>query len=154
MAANARDLQSNRVRWLEWVPWALVLAGLLYLAGLTVWLGFASLFFPYQLDYGEGLLLHFVNEWAHGRPIYGPIGSYPYVTANYPPLDVVLSLALTPILGISYAAGRLWTLLAFIAAAALIFACVRRSSGLWVPAAAAALAFVALHLSLGPLVSG
>jgi flagellar biosynthetic protein FliR len=97
--ANEKVPQSNRKRWAAWIPWVVALAALGYLAGLTLWLAFRGLVFPYQLDYGEGLLLHFVNEWAHGRPIYGPIGQYPFVTANYPPLSMALALALTLVLG-------------------------------------------------------
>lgn len=128
--------------WLTWTLWALALAGLLYLAGLTLWLGLTGLFFPYQLDYGEGLLLHFVKEWSQGRPIYRPIGEYPFITANYPPLDIALAVALTPIMGLSYAAGRLWTLLAITLVAILIAAWVRQEGGRWLPAVAAALLFV------------
>ena len=53
-----------------------------------------------------------------------------------------LALALTPVLGLSYAAGRLWTLVALVAIAALIVAWVRREGGRWLPAVAAALLFV------------
>jgi len=134
--------QANRLRWLSWALWALALAGLGYLAGLTGWLGIRGLVFPYQLDYGEGGLLHFVREWAEGRPIYKAIEGYPYITSNYAPLPIVLALVLTPILGISYAAGRLWTLLAVAAITVLIAAWVRREGGRWLPAVAAALIFL------------
>ena len=134
--------QSQGWLWLTRALWIAALAGLLYLVGLTAWLCLRGLLFPYQLDYGEGLLLHFVNEWAHGRPIYGPLYTYPYITANYPPLSIVLALALTPLLGMGYLAGRVWTLLAVIASAALIAAWVRRSGGRWLPALVAALLFV------------
>jgi len=134
--------QPQRWLWLSRALWAAALSGLLYLVGLTVWLGLAGLLFPYQLDYGEGLLLHFVNEWAHSRPIYGPLYTYPYITANYPPLSIVLALALTPLVGVGYLAGRVWTLLAIAAIAALILAWVRRAGGRWLPAVVAALLFV------------
>jgi hypothetical protein len=49
MAENT-DQQPDRSGWLAWLPWAIALAGLLYLAGLTAWLGFNGLLFPYQLD--------------------------------------------------------------------------------------------------------
>lgn len=140
--ANEKVPQSNRKRWAAWIPWVVALAALGYLAGLTLWLAFRGLVFPYQLDYGEGLLLHFVNEWAHGRPIYGPIGQYPFVTANYPPLSMALALALTPTLGVTYAAGRIWTLLAIAALATLLVAWVQRAGERWLPALAAALFFV------------
>ena len=85
MDSSATHSQWNWLRWLAWPLWALALAGLVYLAGLTAWLGITGLFFPYQLDYGEGTHLHYVKEWAMGRPIYRPIGSYPYITSNYAP---------------------------------------------------------------------
>lgn len=122
--------------------WAPALAGLLYLAGLTVGLGVTGLAFPYQLDYGEGFLLHFVREWSQGRPIYRPIGEYPFITANYPPLDILLPLALTPLFGIRYVAGRVWTLLAIVVVAVLIAAWVWQEGRRRLPAVAAALLFV------------
>jgi hypothetical protein len=128
---------------LRWVFWALALAGLLYLVGLTVWLGFSGLSFPYQLDYGEGTHLHYVKEWLAGRPIYRPIGQYPYITSNYAPLPFVLTMALTPILGVTYAAGRMWTLLAILAITAILVAWVRRETDRWLLAAVAAAVFVA-----------
>jgi hypothetical protein len=133
--------QTEGIRWLSRALWALALAGLAYLAGLTVWLGIRGLLFPYQLDYGEGVHLYFVRQWARGQPIYKTIEGYPYITFNYAPLAILLALALTPVLGINYAAGRLWALVATVAASALIALWVRRESGKGVPALAAALLF-------------
>lgn len=127
--------------WPGRILWLVALAGILYLAGLTAWLGLAGLGFPYQLDYGEGFLLHFVRAWSQGQPIYKGIEGYPYVMANYPPLTLALALALTPLLGISYAAGRIWILLAITAATGLIVAWVRREGRRWLPALAAGLLF-------------
>ncbi len=132
------------------VLWTLALAGLIYLVGLTIWLGVSGLFFPYQLDYGEGFLLHFVRQWSQGEPIYKGAEGYPYVMANYAPLNIVLALALTPVVGITYAAGRVWTLLAIAALVGIIFAWVswygfartRRRASRWLPAVAASLIFV------------
>ena len=56
--------QANWLGWLNRVLWAIALAGLIYLLGLTIWLGVTGLLFPYQLDYGEGVLLHFVRVTA------------------------------------------------------------------------------------------
>ncbi len=133
--------QPNRLPWLAWALWAPALIGLSYLAGLTLWLGLAGLLFPYQLDYGEGYVLHFVRQWARGQPIYLPVGDYPYITANYPPLAILLALALTPLLGLGYTAGRVWTLLAIATATAILVAWVRHEGRRWLPAVAAGLLF-------------
>ncbi len=150
MEGDRSSPQLNRLAWLSWVLWAMALAALLYLAGLTVWLGLSGLGFPYQLDYGEGYLLHFVKQWSQGQPIYKGLEGYPYIMANYPPLGILLGLALTPLLGVTYAAGRVWTLLAIAALAALILAWVgregvgrtRQGAERWLPAVAASLVFV------------
>jgi hypothetical protein len=141
MDSGTERTQLKRLRWVFQVLWALALGGLIYLVGLTLWLGVAGLFFPYQLDYGEGTHLHYAREWLKGRPIYRPIGSYPYITSNYAPLPFLLAMALMPILGTTYAAGRIWTLLAVLALAAIILAWVRKETGAWLPAVATALAF-------------
>jgi len=147
MAGDRTTSQLNR---LGWALWALALAGLIYLVGLTVWLGVAGLVFPYQLDYGEGFLLHFVKQWSQGQPIYKGAEGYPYVMANYPPLTMALALALAPVLGITYAAGRVWTLLAIAALAGTVlvwvgcygFARTRQGAMRWLPAVAALLMFL------------
>jgi hypothetical protein len=150
MEGDTTGSQLNRLGWVSWVLWALALAGLIYLVGLTIWLGVSGLVFPYQLDYGEGFLLHFVKTWSQGQPIYKGAEGYPYIMANYPPLTMVLALALTPLLGITYAAGRVWTLLAIAALAGIIFAWVgwygfgrtKRGAERWLPAGAASLIFM------------
>ncbi len=141
MEADGVRPQSDILRWLTRALWALALAGLAYLAGMTAWLGITGLLFPYQLDYGEGVLLHFVREWTQGRPIYRAIGEYPLITSNYPPLAILLAMALTPVLGLTYATGRIWTLLAIAAICAIVAAWVRQAGGRWLPAIVAALAF-------------
>jgi hypothetical protein len=134
--------QSSPLQWLTWGLWGAALAGLAYLLGLTVWLGATGLFFPYQLDYGEGTHLFYVKQWLAGRPIYRPIGSYPYITSNYAPLPFLLAMAVVPLLGTTYAAGRIWTLAAIVAVMAIVLSWVRRATGRWLPGFVAALAFV------------
>ena len=64
MDSATTQQQPNRLRWLIWTLWALALAGLVYLVGLTIWLGGSGLSFPYQLDYGEGFLIAgWVSLW-------------------------------------------------------------------------------------------
>ncbi len=140
--SSIEQTQSKRLRWVLGALWALALAGLAYLTGLTLWLGATGLFFPYQLDYGEGTHLHYVRQLSLGRPIYRPIGTYPFITSNYAPLPFLLALALTPFLGMTYAAGRIWTLLAVLATAAVILVWLWKKTGRWLPAVAAVLLFV------------
>ncbi|MFN2289634.1 MAG: hypothetical protein ACK2UC_00460, partial [Anaerolineae bacterium] len=142
MVTDLSQGESHRERLLSSLLWAGALIAALYLVGLTLWLAITGLIFPYQLDYGEGVLLHFVREWSQGQPIYKAIDSYPYVVANYPPLGIFLALMLTPILGVAYAAGRIWAILALLAVAAIIVAWVWHASRHWLPALAAGLLFV------------
>lgn len=142
MESDGLNGRANLHRGVNAALWVLALAGLVYLVGLTVWLAAAGVLFPYQLDYGEGALLHFVREWAHGRPIYKAIEGYPYITCNYAPLSLLLTLSLSPLLGITYTAGRLWTLVAILVIAAIIIAWVRKETRKWRPAIVAATVFL------------
>ena len=134
--------QGNAHRWLSRALWVIALAGLAYLVGLTAWLGVTGLLFPFQLDYGEGVILHFVQEWAAGRPIYLPVGEYPFITCNYAPLHLLLALAASPLLGLTYAAGRVWTLVAVVGTAGIIAAWVKVEGRHWLPAVTAAMLFL------------
>lgn len=98
---------------------AIWIALLIYLL-LTLWLGFVGLFFPYQLDYGEGIVLWFSREIAQGHAIYKGVAGFPYASSNYPPITFLLTAALLPIFGDGYVAGRLLNLTAAIIVAALI----------------------------------
>jgi len=121
--------------------WLLVGLGLgLYLA-LTLWLGFLGLSYPYQLDYGEGIVLWFAQELARGHSIYRLPG-FPYASSNYPPVAMLLSAALMPILGDGYAAGRLLNFASALIVAALVYRIVKIETRNWRAAAIAGLFFV------------
>jgi hypothetical protein len=105
--------------------WLVVWFGLLTYLALTVWLGIVGLMYPYQLDYGEGIVLWFARQLAHGQPIYKGLDDLPYASSNYPPVALVLSAALMPILGEGYLSGRLLNLASALMVAALIFRLVR-----------------------------
>ncbi len=109
---------------------------------LTLWLGFIGLVYPYQLDYGEGIVLWFAREIAHGHAIYKGLVGYPYASSNYPPVSMLLSALLMPILGDGYTAGRLLNLASALVVALLIFRIVRSESGDRRAAALAALFFI------------
>ncbi|MDE3089963.1 MAG: hypothetical protein KGJ80_11335 [Chloroflexota bacterium] len=103
-------------RWL----WLFVWLGLAAFFVETCWLGFLGLVYPYQLDYGEGIVLWFARELARGNSIYGLPG-FPYASSNYPPVAMLLSAALMPIFGDGYAAGRLLSFASALIVAALIY---------------------------------
>ena len=110
-------------RWL----WLCVWLGLgLYLA-LTVWLGLVGLVYPYQLDYGEGIVLWFARELARGHSIY-PLPALSLASSNYPPVSMLLAAALMPLLGDGYASGRLLNFASALIVAALIYRIVRHEA--------------------------
>jgi hypothetical protein len=135
-------MQSRSLARLEGVLWALALAGLAVLAGFTAWLGARALAHPYQLLYGEGLMLEFARRLAAGEPLYKPLAQFPLGTCNYPPLPLALAGLTFPLFGLGYAAGRIWSLLATLAVAAILYLWVRRATNQRLPAAAAALAWL------------
>jgi hypothetical protein len=120
----------------------LALAGLAVLTGLTLWLSVRALTYPHQLLDGDGWMYVFARRLAAGEPLYKPLGELPLGTCNYPPLTLLLARMLFPVLGPSYAAGRIWPLLATLAVAAILFSWVQRATKQALPAAAAALAWM------------
>jgi hypothetical protein len=133
------DNRWARLHWLLWVP---PLVGLAVLAGLTLWLAGRALTYPYQFLHGEGLMLEFTRRLAAGEPVYKPLAEYPLGTCNYAPLPLLLARLTLPLTGLSFTAGRVWTLLATLVIAAILFAWVRRASGQVLPALVAALAWL------------
>ncbi len=91
------------------------------LVAFTAWLAFAGLTYPYQLDYGEGIVLWFAQEIARGHAIYKPLDAFPYSSSNYPPVAMLLSAALMPIFGDGYVSGRLLNIISALVVATLIF---------------------------------
>lgn len=77
--------------------WLVVVAGAAGYAGLTVWLAMRAMFFPYALDYGEGIVVWFALKLAQGLNIYAT-GGPPFDAANYPPVGMLLTAALVPVL--------------------------------------------------------
>lgn len=126
----------SRLLWLlVWVLLAIYLA-------LTLWLGFAGLVYPYQLDYGEGIVLWFAQQMAGGHSIYKGLTGLPYASSNYPPAAMLLSALLMPIFGQGYVSGRLLNFAAALIVAALIYRVVRAETGARSLGALAALFFI------------
>ncbi len=92
---------------------------------LTLWLACVGLTYPYQLDYGEGIVLWFTQQLARGQTIYRGMSDFPYASSNYPPVAMLLAAALTPIFGAGYAGGRWLNVASALIVAALIYRIVR-----------------------------
>ena len=122
--------------------WFLVWLGLGVYLALTLWLGFVGLIYPYQLDYGEGIVLWFARELARGQPIYTLPGLPLYASSNYPPVAMLLSAALMPIFGDGYVSGRLLNFAAALIVTALVYRIVRAETGNSRAGALAALFFI------------
>ena len=103
------------------LAWCSVGLGLLVYLALTLWLGIVGLMYPYQLDYGEGIVLWFARQLAHGQPIYTGLTDLPYASSNYPPVALLLAAMLMPLLGDGYSSGRLLNFVAALSVTALIY---------------------------------
>ncbi len=76
-----------------------LLAALLFRAGLFIQAELAAIRFPWELDYGEGIVWQQMR-WIFTAKAYGPIDQFPAIVFHYPPLYHALT---------SVAAGALRT---------------------------------------------
>ena len=98
---------------------------------------------PYEIEYGEGIVLQNAINIAHGRALYNDYHTYPYVVATYPPVYPLLSSIGIRVFGPSFEFGRAISALATLATALLIWLIMRRSVRTRWAAAAAAVIFLA-----------
>jgi hypothetical protein len=108
--------------------WWLVGLGLAVHVGLTVWLAWTSIFFPFQLDYGEGIVLWFTRQLALGRPIYRPMDGVTFVSSNYPPVGMLLAAPFHSHFGDTYIVGRFLGFASASLTTAILMRFVRRDS--------------------------
>lgn len=97
-------------------------AGSLLLADLASLIKAATLIlpFPFQFDYGEGIVWQQMRNIWRGEA-YGPLGVFPSIVYHYPPVFHVVSGALARGFGLDeLLAGRLVSLLATLASAGLV----------------------------------
>lgn len=113
----------------EKVLWLAALAGLATYVGFTIWLAVAGLLYPYQLDYGEGIMLEQARLLSQGKGIYKGLEGYPYAFSNYPPLMQAVAALLIPYLGINYAVGRIWNVLSLGLLGLFLYYIVKRQIG-------------------------
>ncbi|MBM3135544.1 MAG: glycosyltransferase family 39 protein [Chloroflexi bacterium] len=101
------------------ILWLGVIIALAAYALLTLWFCLAGLAYPYQLDYGEGMMLAQARMLAQGQAIYKQAAGFPYFFANYPPVMFALAAGLVRLLGTSFLAGRIIAVPATLLLAAL-----------------------------------
>jgi hypothetical protein len=63
--------------------------------------------YPYELGYGEGIVLWQAQHVTNLATSYAPLTHYPYIVFHYPPLYHVVSLAVSKLTGDLLIAGRL-----------------------------------------------
>ncbi len=119
-----------RAPWLQVrrVLWIVVWGGLVVYSTLTLWIAFIGLVYPYQLDYGEGIVLWFAQQIRHGQTIYKGLEGLPYASSNYPPVAMALASLLMPIFGEGYLGGRLLNFASALLVAVLIYRMVKNGS--------------------------
>jgi hypothetical protein len=108
--------------------WDLVACLTLLAAGVGrfVFHGLAYLRSPYSRDYGEGVVLALSRLLAEHGSYFGPVGEYPMIHGNYPPVFLVLSAAAYRLFGPSLAAPRALSLLSTAALMAIVYVIVRQ----------------------------
>jgi hypothetical protein len=104
---------------------ALALVLLHFGLGLARYWGFA-LTCPYEIDYGEAVLLQGAANIAHGQVVYNDYQRYPFVAATYPPVFPALCAIGVRMFGMSFAFGRMLSILSALAVTVLIWLILRR----------------------------
>lgn len=88
----------------------------------------SAVFFPFDIDYGEGIQLHLATMIYEGKNTYQDIYSYPFIACNYPPLYPLVSAGLISVLGKSFLAGRLISFIASLLLCFLIYRIVKEET--------------------------
>lgn len=111
--APARDQGNVMVRFAV----GLFLAVLLYRAAAFAAAGLGAIRYPWDLDYGEGIVWQQMR-WIFTDKAYGPIDQFPAIVFHYPPLYHAVTAISAGILGTDeLATGRAISLLSVAAAA-------------------------------------
>ena len=96
----------------------LLLSVLVYRAVLFAAAGWKAIHYPWELDYGEGIVWQQMR-WMFTSRAYGPIDGFPAIVFHYPPLYHAVTAIAAAALGTDQlATGRAVSLLSTVAAAA------------------------------------
>ncbi len=105
--------------------------------------GVAWVIQPGEVTFGEAILYDHAARIVRGEPLYQPLDRPPYTIAAYTPVYYGLAAALQAIVGPGFPPGRMLSLTAGIAAAALVgYLASRRARSRWAGAFAALLFLV------------
>ncbi len=130
--------KTRRERPLKKFPQILVGFLLLIYALFFAWRAWASVTYPFPIEYGEGAVLDEVSHLAHGVTLYTANLAPPYRAVVYGPLYYWLNAApLAFIVDPTFAFGRLLSVLATVGACFCVFWVRRKYVGVWVALAAA-----------------
>jgi len=86
---------------------------------------------PYQIDYGEGLILDGALRIRHSQPLYPSPFAFPVVIHVYGPLAYAAAASVLPGGAASFPAGRLLILICSVALSLLLGTILRRLTGSW-----------------------
>src|SRR5829696_9259948 len=111
---------------------------LVVLGGLLLALGVARLLAEVPLlwelesrDIAEAIVYGQAMRLLHGEPLYQPVTSPPHTVTAYMPLYYTLVAGLHAVLGPTFLAGRLLTLVPSVCLAATVAVLARRVTGRW-----------------------
>jgi hypothetical protein len=94
----------------NWYLISIFLLGASTIATFFYWAA-AMVAFPYELDYGEGIVIWQVQHVSRLAAAYKPITQYPYIVFHYPPLYHFVTLAFSKATRDLLFAGRLVSML-------------------------------------------
>jgi hypothetical protein len=128
--------------------WGAAAALLIVYAAVFALSAAARIFSPYELAYGESIVLQEARRVAAGEALYPPPSGLPLTVTAYTPLYYLVVGALQHLLGDrSYLLGRLVSLAATLGGAACLAVGVRAASGRWPAGALAALVVLGQNLT-------
>ena len=114
----------------------LSLLAIFSVAGFFYWVG-SRVVYPYELDYGEGIVLWQAQHVTHLATAYASLTRFPYIVFHYPPLYHAVSLAVSKLTGDLLLAGRLVSSFSGAAICLTVAWLVYRTAPVWVPRLAA-----------------
>jgi hypothetical protein len=86
---------------------------------------------PYQIDYGEGLMLEGALRMSHAQPLYTDPFTFPVVLHEYGPVAYAAGASVLPNGAASFPAGRILILVCSVAVSLLLGVILRRLTGSW-----------------------